>query len=46
MEGSCEHGDEISGSIICWEVLERKPKAKEQMRKIKKGRKIKQRRKK
>jgi hypothetical protein len=22
MEGSCEHGDEPSGSIKCWEVLE------------------------
>jgi hypothetical protein len=22
MEGSCEHGDESSGSIKCWEVLE------------------------
>jgi hypothetical protein len=20
--GSCEHGDELSGSIICWEILE------------------------
>jgi hypothetical protein len=22
VEGSCEHGDEPSGSIKCWEVLE------------------------
>jgi hypothetical protein len=22
MEGSCEHGDEPSGSIKCWELLE------------------------
>jgi hypothetical protein len=22
VEGSCEHGDEPSGSIQCWEVLE------------------------
>jgi hypothetical protein len=22
VEGSCEHGDEPSGSINCWEVLE------------------------
>jgi hypothetical protein len=22
LEGSCEHGDEPSGSIKCWEVLE------------------------
>jgi hypothetical protein len=22
MEGSCEHGNETSGSIKCWEVLE------------------------
>jgi hypothetical protein len=22
VEGSCEHGDEPSGSIECWEVLE------------------------
>jgi hypothetical protein len=22
LEGSCEHGDELSGSIKCWEVLE------------------------
>jgi hypothetical protein len=23
VEGSCEHGNEPSGSIKCWEVLER-----------------------
>jgi hypothetical protein len=23
VEGSCEHGDETSGSLNCWEVLER-----------------------
>jgi hypothetical protein len=22
MEGSCEHGNEPSGSIKCWEILE------------------------
>jgi hypothetical protein len=22
VEGSCEHGNELSGSIKCWEVLE------------------------
>jgi hypothetical protein len=22
LEGSCEHGDEPSGSVKCWEVLE------------------------
>jgi hypothetical protein len=22
VEGSCEHGDEPSGSLKCWEVLE------------------------
>jgi hypothetical protein len=22
MEGSCEHGNETSGSMKCWEVLE------------------------
>jgi hypothetical protein len=22
MEGSCEHGNEPSGFIICWEILE------------------------
>jgi hypothetical protein len=23
MEGSCEHGNELSGSLKCWEVVER-----------------------
>jgi hypothetical protein len=23
VEGSCEHGNETSGSIKCWEILER-----------------------
>jgi predicted deacylase len=22
VEGSCEHGNELSGSIKCWEILE------------------------
>jgi hypothetical protein len=22
VEGSCEHGNELSGSIKCWEVLQ------------------------
>jgi hypothetical protein len=22
VEGSCEHGNETSGSVICWEVAE------------------------
>jgi hypothetical protein len=22
VEGSCEHGNEISGSIRCWDILE------------------------
>jgi hypothetical protein len=21
MEGSCEHGDELAGSMKCWEIL-------------------------
>jgi hypothetical protein len=23
VEGSCEHGNELSGTIKCWEILER-----------------------